>query len=84
MGWKVTNTGTAGWYPGSVEFTFFGGDKMYQFPRTQLQTGVAPGDTVALVADMVAPKNPNKYTTFWGLRRGNDYFCRVSLSIYVP
>jgi len=84
MSWKVINRGTAGWYPGSVEFTFFGGDKMYQFPRTQLQTGVAPGDTAALVADLVAPKNPNKYRTFWGLRRGNDYFCRVSLTIYVP
>ncbi len=84
VGWKVTNSGLAGWDPSNVVFAFFGGAKMYSTSSVRLETGVAAGDTTALVADMVAPKNPNKYTTFWGLRRGNQFFCRVSLMIYVP
>ncbi len=84
IAWKVTNTGAADWYPGIVEFAFLGGARMYQSPVVHLQTRVVSGDTVALDVDMVAPKNSTKYTTFWGLRRGNDAFCRVSLTIYVP
>ena len=84
MGWYVRNTGTSGWSPGAVYFAFYAGSGSYQSPTTQLKTGVAPGETTELLADMVAPKGSGKYTVLWNLRRGSDYFCRVGLTYYVP
>ncbi len=84
MGWKVENVGTLAWDPEDVVFTFYGGTKMYASTPTHLQQTVASGDIVLLVADLVAPKNPGKYTTTWSLKQGDKYFCPVRLMIYVP
>ena len=81
--WMVQNTGTATWEPGVVEFAFAGGSKMYQYQPVQLTHSSPPGDITWLYADMVAPKTPNTYTTVWALRRGDQYFCRVSVTIKV-
>ena len=85
MGWKVKNIGDLAWEPGNVEFGFLGGQKMYVSPSfTSLQTTVDHLDFVFLATDMVAPKQPGKYTSFWSLRQGELYFCRMSVSIVVP
>ncbi len=84
VGWKVRNNGDAAWDPNSVVFTFLGGTKMFRSQVVQLVETVPHGQTVALVADMVAPRQSGKYTTFWTLRSGTEYFCRVSLTINVP
>ncbi len=84
MGWKVRNNGTSAWDPGSVDFAYFSGTRMYQFSPAHLQTSVDHGDTVALGASLVAPKNSGTYTTVWALRRGNYDFCHVSIRIIVP
>ena len=83
VGWKVTNTGRAVWYPGSVEFTYLAGAKLHDDPEVRLRVSVAPGQSVILSVGMRAPKNPAMYTTRWGLRKDDTYFCPVSLSIYV-
>jgi hypothetical protein len=83
MGWQVTNTGSATWYPGTVLFSYIGGSKLALYPETQLQLSVPPGGTTTLSVEMKAPKNSTLYTTFWSLRQGKTYFCRVRLSIYV-
>jgi hypothetical protein len=83
MGWMVRNTGTAAWDPGTVDFRYFSGRRMHVSERTHLRTSVVPGDTVLLLADMVTPKSSGPYTTVWSLRRGEDDFCHVSLSITV-
>ncbi len=84
MAWQVQNTGTAPWDPDRVDFTYYGGTKMYASTPTHLAQTVASGDIVLLVADLVAPKNPGKYTTVWALRQGDEYFCQVRLTINVP
>ncbi len=84
VGWKVRNSGDEAWDPDSVVFTYLGGTKMFRSQLVQLEGTVSHGQTVALVADMVAPKNTGKYTTFWTLRQGTQDFCHVSLTIYVP
>ncbi len=84
VGWKVRNVGESAWDPSSVVFTFLGGTKMFRSQVVQLEETVPHGQTVALVADMVAPRQSGKYTTFWTLRSGTEYFCRVSLTINVP
>ena len=83
IGWKVRNTGTAGWGPGTVDFTYIAGTRMYQYPLVQLQGTVAPGNIALLITDMRAPRNPGKYSTTWSLRQGDNYFCHVGLTIYV-
>ncbi len=84
MGWMVRNTGSASWDPNEVYFTYYGGTKMYASTPTRLQQVIASGDTVLLVADLVAPKNPAKYTTVWALKQADQFFCQVRLTIYVP
>lgn len=82
-GWKLTNTGTETWTPGSVEFAYVGGAKPSHDSVVQLKGSVSPGQSVILTAEMRAPRNSTTYTTFWSLRQGATYFCRVSVSIYV-
>ncbi len=84
VGWKVRNNGDGPWVQGSVVFTYLGGTKMFRSQVAQLETTVPHGQTTALVAEMVAPKNSGKYTTFWSLQQGTEYFCHVSLTINVP
>jgi hypothetical protein len=84
MSWQVRNTGTLAWDPATVDFTYLAGTRMFLSDTTQLKRTVEPGDTVALVADMVAPRSTGGYTTVWTLRRGTFGFCQVNLRIIVP
>jgi Ig-like domain from next to BRCA1 gene len=81
--WKVRNSGTTGWDPGSVDFTYLAGTRMFQYPLVKLQGTVAPGNVTLLNADMRAPRNPGRYSTTWSLRQGDNYFCHLSLTINV-
>ena len=83
VGWKVTNTGRAIWYPGTVQFTYLAGAKLYDDPLVTLRSTVSPGQSVILSVGMTAPKNSRMYTTRWSLRQGATFFCPVSVSIYV-
>jgi hypothetical protein len=82
VGWKLTNTGNATWSPESVQFMYLGGAQMHRDPVIQLEFSVPPGESVVVTADMKAPRNSTLYTTYWGLREGDAFFCRVSLTIY--
>jgi hypothetical protein len=83
VGWKLTNTGSQTWTPGSVEFTYVSGTRMHRESVEQLETSVPPGQSVILTAEMRAPSNSTGYRSYWSLRQGDVYFCRVSVSIYV-
>jgi len=83
VGWKVSNNGTAAWDADSVEFTYLGGAKLYDYALVHLETSVAPGQAAVLSVHMKAPRNSTKYTTYWSLRQGDTFFCRLMLSIYV-
>ena len=83
VGWNVTNNGTAAWDAQSVEFMYLGGAKLHNDELAHLDTTVAPGEDIVLSVAMKAPRNSTKYTTYWGLRRGDTFFCRLTLSIYV-
>lgn len=83
VGWKVTNTGTRTWDPGSVVFTYVSGAKLYDDPLLRLKSSVSPGQSVILSVHMRAPRNSTTYTTHWSLKMGDSYFCPLSLWIYV-
>ncbi len=82
-GWKVTNTGTLPWDPGSVDFVYLSGAKLHDEPLVPLKARVAPGQSVILSVAMTAPKNSTSYVTRWSLRNGDTLFCPLSVSIYV-
>ncbi len=84
IGWKVRNSGTTRWDPGTIVFTYYSGSKLYRYLQTELETSVEAGNVAVLVADMVAPSSSGKYVTVWTLRRGDEDFCHVSLAIIVP
>jgi hypothetical protein len=83
VGWNVRNIGTAAWDVNSVEFVYLGGAKLHGIDTGPLDTTVAPGQTIVLSVNMIAPRRPARYTTNWGLRQGDVYFCRLMLSITV-
>ena len=83
IGWMVMNTGSATWEPGVVEFAYAGGSKMYVYQPVPLTHSSPTGDITTLNADLVAPRTPDTYTTVWALRRGDEYFCKVSIRIKV-
>lgn len=83
-GWKVTNTGTVPWTPETVDFLYLGGAKMYvENPLVKVESSVSPGEAIILTVGMEAPLKEIRYTTYWGLRKGDVYFCRLALSIFV-
>ena len=83
VGWDVRNVGTAEWNADSVVFMYLGGAKLHADQLTHLDTSVAPVDEIVLSVPMKAPRNSTRYTTYWGLRQGDTFFCRLMLSIYV-
>jgi hypothetical protein len=82
-GWKVTNTGTSTWDATSVAFVYRAGAKLDAEPVVHLRVSVARGASVVLSVAMTAPRAAVMYTTHWSLRRGDTYFCPLSLSFYV-
>jgi hypothetical protein len=84
VGWNIRNIGTATWEAGSFEFTYLGGARLYPGYLVPLKTSVAPGETVVLSLPIKAPRNSNNYTTHWGIRQGHTFFCRLTLTIWVP
>jgi len=83
VGWDIKNDGTAEWDPANVEFVYLGGAKLHNKGSFPLPVTVAPGDEIVLSVPMKAPRNSTRYTTYWGLRQGDVFFCRLMLSIYV-
>ncbi len=81
--WDVTNTGAAAWEPGSVDLIYSGGTRMYFAPAIPLTQTVAPGQSTTLTVDMKALRNTSSYVTTWTLRRGDIYFCTLSVKILV-
>lgn len=82
-GWKLTNTGIESWTPGSVVFTYVSGAQLHNDPVVPFDHTVASGGSIILSVRMRAPENSTLYTTYWSLRQGDVFFCRVSVTIYV-
>jgi hypothetical protein len=82
-GWKLTNTGIETWTPGNVIFTYVSGAQLHNDAVVQLDRSVPTGSSVILSARMRAPENSTLYSTYWSLRQGDVFFCRVSVTIYV-
>jgi hypothetical protein len=82
-GWKLTNTGVETWTQESVVFTYVSGAQLHNDAVVQLDRSVPTGSSVILSVRMRAPEHSALYTTYWSLRQGDVFFCRVSVTIYV-
>ncbi len=65
--WRIKNTGTCTWTTGYSLF-FSGGDVMPGTTSIAITRNVAPGQSIDLSANLVAPPRPGSYRSFWLMR----------------
>ena len=70
--WKVQNTGTCDWM---YQYTLVpvGGDT-FGGVNTKIQKRVSVWDWSEITVDLVAPKKPGTYTSYWRLSNGQSLF----------
>jgi hypothetical protein len=69
--WALENVGSCTWTK-DYALRFFYGEQMGAPGYIPLRENVAPGQTVNLSIDMVAPENPGTYQGNWKLQSSND------------
>ncbi|MCS7011853.1 MAG: NBR1-Ig-like domain-containing protein [Anaerolineales bacterium] len=65
--WRIRNDGSCTWTT-SYALVFSGGDLLGATPTVPLPTSVAPGQTVEVSVNMVAPTMAGHYRSYWMLR----------------
>jgi peptidoglycan hydrolase-like protein with peptidoglycan-binding domain len=66
--WRLKNTGTCTW-TSAYQLVFDSGERMSGPESTQLTTGtVAPGETIDISVDLIAPALPGTYKSNWQLK----------------
>lgn len=84
--WRVRNAGTTTWTT-AYGLTFFGGDQMGGPDSVPLSGTVAPGQTVDLSVDLVAPDDEGDAIGYWMLQNAGGQFFGVGpegkFAIYV-
>lgn len=82
--WNVKNSGTKNWGKNSIDLKYISGTKMHSYDSSyDLAKDVGAGKSITLVVDMIAPKEKGYYTATWGLFKGNESFCKLSVTINV-
>jgi hypothetical protein len=82
--WTVKNSGSKTWGAPDVDVIYVAGEEMQQYTDTyNLSKDVAPGESVDIVVDLLAPALPGIYKTTWGLAMGGTPFCTFNLTIQV-
>jgi hypothetical protein len=72
--WRVQNVGSTTWTT-AYGIAFFGGDQMGGPDSLPLSGSVAPGQTVDISVDLVAPDDEEEYIGYWMLQNaGGDFF----------
>lgn len=71
--WRLQNAGTCTWTT-AYTLALFSGDAMGAAGSVPLPAAVAPGQTVDLSVDMVAPATAGTYTGNWKLRNASNTF----------
>ncbi len=65
--WRLRNEGTCTWTE-DYDLVFIGGHAMGALPAVPLGAPVAPGETIDVAVDMIAPTRPGQYHSYWKLR----------------
>lgn len=76
--WKLENTGSCAWTSG-YSLIFDSGDQMSGPSSQQLTTGtVAPGQTIDVSVNLIAPNSPGTYKGNWKLKDSNGAIFALS------
>jgi uncharacterized protein YgiM (DUF1202 family) len=82
--WTLKNTGTQTWSLAQVDYLFRAGVEMHKYEdHYDLPVDVAPGETIDLIVDMIAPQKIGPHGTTWVVKLGNDTICTLPLAIEV-
>lgn len=65
--WRLVNVGLESWTP-EFALVWFSGDAMSPYKEQSLQIVVAPGETLEMSIEMIAPEKPGSYQSNWKLR----------------
>lgn len=81
--WRVKNIGQKQWDRNSIDVVYESGAKIHKIAGYDLDRNVKVGESIDIVVDMIAPKDPGSYTTHWVLQASANVFCKMSLTINV-
>jgi hypothetical protein len=82
--WQVKNISSKVWDNHEIDFRYQSGDKFYKYNGLyDLPKLVNPGETVNLVADMLAPSKTGTYSTVFILIGDHGVVCSLPLKITV-
>lgn len=81
--WTVRNNGQRNWDRNSIDILYSSGDRIHKVSGYDLDSNVRVGDSIDVGVDMQAPKDPGTYNTTWVMRRGDNAFCTLRLTIVV-
>lgn len=69
--WRLVNAGTCTW-DSAYAVVYFSGEQMGAQPVVPLKGQIAPGQSVDIQVDMVAPLSPGSYQGNWKLRNNSN------------
>ncbi len=81
--WTVKNIGKKNWDRTSIDYAYSSGAILHTTSTYDLSANVKVGETIDIIVDMKALKDPGSYSTTWVIRSGSNAFCNLSLSIIV-
>jgi hypothetical protein len=81
--WTVRNNGQRNWDRNSIDILYSSGDRFHKVSGYDLDENVRVGDSIDVGVDMQAPKDSGTYNTTWVMRRGDNTFCTMTLTIVV-
>ena len=82
--WTVKNTGSETWDASNFDFRYISGTSMYKHNAVyDFPSSVAPGESITITVDMVAPSSAAYYETFWGINYSSTTICSLPLRIDV-
>jgi Ig-like domain-containing protein/CARDB protein len=81
--WRLKNAGSCTWTK-SYSIVFYSGDQMGAPTSVNFPWSVAPGQTVDLTVNMIAPASEGKYRGFWILRNASGALFGIGKSANAP
>ncbi len=84
--WTLRNAGKKTWQADGIEVTHIDGLRLGAVKVISLSKDVKVGSSIKTAFNIVAPKEPGRYRSVWGLRlkKNSHVFCTFTLKIDVP
>ncbi|MBN2149315.1 MAG: hypothetical protein JW726_18145 [Anaerolineales bacterium] len=80
--WRLKNGGTSTWTT-DYKLTFISGDQMGTLTSVSLPNAVAPGETVDISVDLVAPTAAGRYRGYWKMANSTGQLFESSIYVEI-